>query len=101
MDDVAEQLAIIEHRYFGKPKPIPLAKQPAEIAARRDEAIRQMYLAATSDDPRVQAAARAQFAIAQIGELADGSMTRMKVSRNDSCVCGSGSKFKHCCGRGD
>ena len=23
-----------------------------------------------------------------------------KVGRNDPCLCGSGEKFKHCCGRG-
>ena len=24
----------------------------------------------------------------------------MKVHRNDPCYCGSGNKFKHCCGKG-
>ena len=24
----------------------------------------------------------------------------MKVHRNDPCYCGSGKKFKHCCGKG-
>ena len=25
----------------------------------------------------------------------------MKVNRNDPCYCGSGEKFKHCCGKGN
>ena len=25
----------------------------------------------------------------------------MKVGRNDPCYCGSGDKFKHCCGKDD
>ncbi|MBO4802382.1 MAG: SEC-C domain-containing protein [Bacteroidaceae bacterium] len=24
-----------------------------------------------------------------------------KVGRNDPCPCGSGKKYKHCCGRGN
>jgi Predicted metal-binding protein related to the C-terminal domain of SecA len=24
---------------------------------------------------------------------------KRKISRNDPCTCGSGKKYKHCCGR--
>ncbi|MBR2151422.1 MAG: SEC-C domain-containing protein [Prevotella sp.] len=27
------------------------------------------------------------------------TLTNKKVGRNDLCPCGSGKKFKHCCGK--
>lgn len=32
------------------------------------------------------------------GDIADDS-GRVKLGRNDVCICGSGKKFKRCCGR--
>ena len=28
----------------------------------------------------------------------DSKFTRKKMGRNEPCYCGSGKKFKHCCG---
>lgn len=40
--------------------------------------------------------------LTSIGQIGIGSSTQTplntKVGRNDSCICGSGRKFKHCCG---
>jgi len=29
----------------------------------------------------------------------EAPVKKQKISRNDPCTCGSGKKYKHCCGR--
>ena len=52
--------------------------------------------------PEEQAAAQAQQAKAQQEALkkakAQQQAAKAKVGRNDACPCGSGKKYKHCCG---
>jgi preprotein translocase subunit SecA len=38
-------------------------------------------------------------AAAEVAEKAKPVRTGPKVGRNDPCPCGSGKKYKHCCGR--
>ena len=38
-------------------------------------------------------------AAAAVAEKAKPVRTGPKVGRNDPCPCGSGKKYKHCCGR--
>ena len=33
------------------------------------------------------------------GSLPGGAVKKKKIGRNDPCPCGSGKKYKHCCGR--
>lgn len=37
---------------------------------------------------------------AEITKQEIGRLNKVVVKRNDPCPCGSGSKFKRCCGRG-
>ena len=48
--------------------------------------------------PRVRVVAVSEAAQA-VAEKAKPVRTGPKVGRNDPCPCGSGKKFKHCCGR--
>ncbi len=66
----------------------------------REDTVRQVL----SVVPRVQSTERVQVAKPTTAGFADGSSvarkpaTSKKVGRNDPCPCGSGKKYKKCCG---
>ena len=66
----------------------------------REDTVRQVL----SVVPRVQSTERVQVAKPTSAGFADGSsvarkpVTSTKVGRNDPCPCGSGKKYKKCCG---
>ena len=35
----------------------------------------------------------------QLAQIEDKNITQKKVGRNDPCPCGSGKKYKKCCGK--
>ena len=57
--------------------------------------------------PKVQSTERVQVAKPTTAGFADGTpvakkpATSKKVGRNDPCPCGSGKKYKKCCGAND
>ncbi len=70
----------------------------------REDTVRQIL----SVVPRVQKVERVQVAKPTSAGFADGKpaaakkpATSTKVGRNDPCPCGSGKKYKKCCGAGD
>lgn len=79
-------------------------RQPEEVDAleqkRREELAREKSAAASRhDDPAAQTSESPQEAPG-----ADGRPLRRegpKVGRNDPCICGSGKKYKQCCGKLD
>ena len=82
-----------------------LAAEGAEIFDQmieeiREDTVRQVL----SVVPRVQSTERVQVAKPTSAGFADGStvarkpVTSTKVGRNDPCPCGSGKKYKKCCG---
>ncbi|MCD6328394.1 preprotein translocase subunit SecA [bacterium] len=64
------------------PAPTPRASRPAMTAQRRPKA------AAPSRGPKVK-------------KIAPGLKKHSKVGRNDPCPCGSGKKYKKCCGKSE
>jgi preprotein translocase subunit SecA len=86
-----------------RPTPPPAA-EPAEVQASHD---RVGYLSGTASPPADATATRpeeAPGAPAGAGAPPPGGprpvrRSEPKVSRNDPCPCGSGKKYKKCCGR--
>jgi preprotein translocase subunit SecA len=53
---------------------------------------------------RVKAAPQREQVAVPVESSGDGSVSatvvkKKKVGRNDPCPCGSGKKYKHCCGK--
>ena len=63
----------------------------------RDETVRKIL----SVVPKVQSTERVQVAKPTVtsGSIVRKPVKSTKVGRNDPCPCGSGKKYKHCCGR--
>ena len=76
-------------------KPEPLEKTDPELA----EALR---LIANKEIPYCVSNDRVYHAIRYGSKTALGAQvvrSEIKIGRNDSCICGSGKKYKKCCAR--
>ena len=76
-------------------RPLPEAPSPQELQAKHEEvdylgAGQQAQAATGTDGPPPPAGAGRRPV----------TRSQPKVGRNDPCPCGSGKKYKHCCGRG-
>jgi len=73
----------------------------------KEETVRNLFLVRIAADDELQqmTAERDQEMLLSHGDGADGSRAKTvrrqatKVGRNDPCPCGSGKKFKKCCGK--
>ncbi len=72
------------------------------IAAIQDETVRRIFSARIKSDEEVKRERVAEGIVASTA--GDGSVKKQprkvqKIGRNDPCPCGSGKKYKQCCGR--
>ena len=71
----------------------------------REDTVRRLYFSVLAKRPVVRREAAADVTNIQAGAPAKGAAPRRasgqvpKVGRNDPCPCGSGKKYKECCGR--
>ena len=77
----------------------------AMIASIREDTVRMIYLARvqTKQEPKREKVAKESAATgADDGSLKKTPKRAMKKpGRNDPCPCGSGKKYKKCCGRNE
>ena len=71
------------------------------IASIRAETVRRIYTVRIQNPNEVK---RERVSKNMVASFADQSVKKqprkvVKVGRNDPCPCGSGKKFKQCCGR--
>ena len=76
------------------------------VAPRREQEIKRVEVAKPltagfSGAPGARPAVGARPAPAQSGIVSPSARTAPKVGRNDPCPCGSGKKYKKCCGAGN
>ena len=62
---------------------------------------REAVAEVTSEQAEGKTVRPASGSAAQSGVVSPDGKTVKKVGRNDPCPCGSGKKYKKCCGRGD
>ncbi len=72
----------------------------------REDTVRRMYLARINiPQERKQVAPETETNLEQAknagGPAAPRRVTKQQVGRNDPCPCGSGKKYKNCCGKED
>ena len=67
------------------------------------DVVRTIFHANITKQPQVKAAASKPALVAATSGAGDGKpqprKTGKKIGRNEPCPCGSGKKYKHCCGR--
>jgi len=71
------------------------------ISAIQEETVRRLYSVRLRNDEEVK---RERVATGITEGRGDGAVKKQprrvqKIGRNDPCTCGSGKKYKHCCGR--
>ncbi len=76
-------------------------KQPRFSWERDGEALLRRYKASYFDQPVLPSVTplSERLSRAQIAEKAGGLAVGHRPGRNEPCPCGSGRKYKHCCGR--
>ena len=104
MDDLRQGIRL---RAYAQTNPVDAYKQESlhmfeeMIAAIQEETIRRLYSVRLKTDQEVK---RERVATGITEGRGDGTVKKQprrvqKVGRNDPCPCGSGKKYKHCCGR--
>ncbi len=104
MDDLRQGIRL---RAYAQTNPVDAYKQESlhmfeeMIAAIQEETIRRLYSVRLKKDEEVK---RERVASGITEGRGDGTVKKQprrvqKVGRNDPCPCGSGKKYKHCCGR--
>ena len=104
MDDLRQGIRL---RAYAQSNPVDAYKQESlhmfeeMIAAIQEETIRRLYSVRLKTDQEVK---RERVATGITEGRGDGTVKKQprrvqKVGRNDPCPCGSGKKYKHCCGR--
>ena len=97
----------IRLRAYAQTDPIIAYKQESlhmfeeMIAAIQEETVRRLYSVRLKSNEEVK---RERVATGITEGRGDGPVKKQprrvqKVGRNDPCPCGSGKKYKHCCGR--
>ena len=86
-----------------------LASEQEMIEAIQEETLKMMFnvVVKTGEEEKQRQAMLKNLAVAQKASLQSGSekpqpvrnQEKKKVGRNDPCPCGSGKKYKKCCGR--
>jgi hypothetical protein len=73
---------------------IPVPMGPGQVRVPRQEMLRSLGL-----DAEAAAAPVPNLQTPPLAGLAEPAFRNEKVGRNDPCPCGSGKKYKKCCGR--
>ena len=97
----------IRLRAYAQSNPVDAYKQESlhmfeeMIAASQEETVRRLYSVRLQKNEEVK---RERVATGITEGRGDGAVKKQprrvkKIGRNDPCPCGSGKKYKHCCGR--
>jgi len=108
IDAMAELRRGISLRAYANSNPIDAYKKESldmfdeMIAAIQDETVRRIFSARIKSEEEVKRERVAEGIVATTA--GDGSIKKqprkvVKIGRNDPCPCGSGKKYKQCCGR--
>ena len=108
IDAMSELRQAIRLQSYGNKNPVDVYKQESlsmfeeMISAIQNETVRRIFSARVQTE---QEAKRERVAEGIVATTAgDGTVKKQprkvqKIGRNDPCPCGSGKKYKHCCGR--
>ena len=107
IDAMQELRQGIRLRAYAQANPVDAYKQESlhmfeeMIAAIQEETVRRLYSVRLKSNEEVK---RERVATGITEGRGDGTVKKQprrvqKVGRNDLCPCGSGKKYKHCCGR--
>ncbi|MBU5627955.1 preprotein translocase subunit SecA [Oscillibacter sp. MSJ-2] len=106
MDDLKQGIRL---RAYGNVDPVIAYKQESlsmfeeMIAAIQEETVRRLYSVRLKSNEEVKRERVAKGMVENVG--GDGTAPKkqprkvQKIGRNDPCPCGSGKKYKNCCGR--
>ena len=108
IDAMSELRQAIRLQSYGNNKPIDVYKQESltmfedMISAIQNETVRRIFSARIKTEKEVKRERVAEGLVATTA--GDGSVKKQprkvqKIGRNDPCPCGSGKKYKQCCGR--
>lgn len=106
IDDMDELKRGISLRAYGNKNPVVEYRIEgfdmfdAMIASICEDTIRMLFTVKvkTQEEPKREQVLKAN-PIRGDGSVSGGRTVKKKVGRNDPCPCGSGKKYKHCCGR--
>ncbi|MGN1415886.1 MAG: preprotein translocase subunit SecA [Oscillospiraceae bacterium] len=104
IDDMDELRKGIGLRAFGQKNPVVEYRYEgfemfdAMIESIREETVRLLFTIQLKNNEQPKRERVAQIDAPGSGSLSGGRRVK-KVGRNDPCPCGSGKKFKNCCGR--
>ncbi|MBQ5442999.1 MAG: SEC-C domain-containing protein, partial [Oscillospiraceae bacterium] len=108
IDAMTELRQGIRLQAYGNKNPVDVYKQESlsmfedMINAIQNETVRRIFSARVKTQAEVKRERVAEGIVATTA--GDGSVKKQprkvqKIGRNDPCPCGSGKKYKHCCGR--
>ena len=108
IDAMSELRQAIRLQSYGNNKPIDVYKQESltmfedMISAIQGDTVRRIFSARIKSEAEVKRERVAEGIVATTA--GDGSVKKQprkvqKIGRNDPCPCGSGKKYKQCCGR--
>ena len=108
IDAMTELRQGIRLQAYGNKNPVDVYKQESlsmfedMISAIQNETVRRIFSARVKTQAEVKRERVAEGIVATTA--GDGSVKKQprkvqKIGRNDPCPCGSGKKYKHCCGR--
>ena len=108
IDAMQELRQAIRLQAYGNKNPVDVYKQESlqmfdeMIAAIQNDTVRRIFSVRVKTEREIK---RERVAEGMVATTAgDGSVKKQprkvqKIGRNDPCPCGSGKKYKHCCGR--
>ena len=108
IDAMSELRQAIRLQSYGNKNPVDVYKQESlsmfeeMISAIQNETVRRIFSARVKTEQEVKRERVAEGIVATTA--GDGTVKKQprkvqKIGRNDPCPCGSGKKYKHCCGR--
>lgn len=106
IDDMDELKRGISLRAYGNKNPVVEYRIEgfdmfdAMIASICEDTIRMLFTVKVKkqEEPKREQVLKAN-PVKSDGSLPGGAVKKKKIGRNDPCPCGSGKKYKHCCGR--
>ena len=105
IDDMDELRKGIGLRAFGQKNPVVEYRYEgfemfdAMIESIREETVRLLFTIQLKNNEEPKRERVAEIDQPNAGSSSGGGRRIKKVGRNDPCPCGSGKKFKNCCGR--
>ena len=108
IDAMSELRQAIRLQSYGNKNPVDVYKQESlsmfeeMISAIQNETVRRIFSARVKTEQEVKRERVAEGIVATTA--GDGTVKKQprkvqQIGRNDPCPCGSGKKYKHCCGR--